>query len=480
MKWLRSIRVRFTGWYLIVLAILLVLLSVGLYLHLSYALRRNLDLGLVHQSEQLAAMPDIERIVEEGKSSAVLGELVAFYTRTDDGYKVVAPSPIESLIDKQWIDGAVAGRSIFVTVSNDDRLFRFYVALLRPPGISQIGPRSNDGLPSPPAAGQDRQLLSPTVLVIGRPMEIVTSPLVALRGTLVYAVPLTLLLSAGGGLFLVRRALVPVDRMIETARGIEEGDLDKRVAVSSHDELGRLAQTLNDMLERLAGAFQRQRRFTDDASHELRSPLSVIEAEVSLALRRERSVEDYRDALATVSEEAGKLKKLIDQLLALARGDANEQTLPLGTVDLAEMARETVAAMTPLAEEAGVRLVTRAPDAVTAIGRLADLRRLLTNLVDNAIRHTQAGGSVEVSVHSQVSDAELAVTDTGIGIPPDDLPHIFDRFYRVDRARSRASGGRGLGLAICKQIVEAHGGKIEVESTPNKGTRFSVRLPRHP
>lgn len=472
-----SIRARFTGWYLAVLTLLLSLLSVGLYLAVNLTLRRDLDRGLVHRAQQLIATRDIQRALSEGRFEGELEELVAFYTRTESGYDIVPTWPGESLVGEPSIDAALAGVPSFTTATTArGQIVRLYITPFRPPGASLL-PNAAD---RPSTALDDTPEQPPrasAVLVVGRPMDIVTSALGALRSTLLSAVPLTLLLSALGGLFLVRRALVPVDRMIETAQEIGESDLQKRIEVSSKDELGRLATTLNGMLSRLEEAFLRQRQFTDDASHELRSPLSVIEAEASLALRRERTAEDYRGALGTILEETSKLTRLIDQLLTLARGDAAPDPFPQENVDLAAVARDTVGVMRPLAEEAGVHLDIDAQHPAPMRGRASDLRRLLTNLMDNAIRHTPRGGDVQIRVRHAGATVTLAVMDTGTGIPAEHLPRIFDRFYRVDHARSNGRGGRGLGLAISKQIVEAHGGTIAVDSRPNDGTRFVVRFP---
>lgn len=243
----------------------------------------------------------------------------------------MATREIELLVEEAWIDVALSGRPSFETViASDGRRIRFRSAPLQPPGAPP--PASQDGRRDAPPADADRPV--PTVLVVGHPMEIVFSSLAALRNLLLIAVPLTLMLSAAGGLFLVRRALAPVDRMIETARGIEESDLDRRIGAGSKGELGRLAATLNAMPDRLERAFHRQRQFTGDASDELRTPLSVIEAEATLALRRERPPQDYRDALATISEEAQRMNRLIDQLLLLARADAGAHDLAFGVVDL--------------------------------------------------------------------------------------------------------------------------------------------------
>jgi len=269
--------------------------------------------------------------------------------------------------------------------------------------------------------------------------------------------------------------------MIETTRGIEESDLEGRVIVESDDELGRLARTLNAMLGRLERAFHRQRQFTDDASHELRSPLAVIEAEATLALRRDRGAADYRESLSVIAEESASMNRLIDQLLTLARGDAGEEAINCQQIDLANLITETVNVMHPLAEEKGLKLAAipsiREGPGIRVPGDETQLRRVLTNLVENAIRHTGIGGAITVSAERTESMIELRVRDTGCGISEDHLPHIFERFYRADTTRSRHSGGSGLGLAICMQIVQAHGGRITVESELGVGSSFVVLLP---
>ena len=474
----RSIRARFTGWYLVVLAILLALLSLGLYLHVSYTLRRDIDQGLTHRAEQLATMRDIRRIIEEGRFEQALGELVALYTRSEESYEIVSTHPIESSVDEAWIESAFDGTPVFASVDGEDgQALRIYVILFRVPGAPPARP-AGEG-PPPPLLREDGvqpEIVGPMVAVIGRPMDIVTSGLAALRGTLLIAVPLTLLLSAIGGLFLVRRALAPVDRMIETTRNIQEADLTGRVDVRANDELGRLAGTLNAMLERLERSFRRQRQFTDDASHELRSPLSVIEAEATLALRRERSPEDYRDALATIADESVGMNRLIDQLLTLARADAAKDELVTESVDLGAMARETAEAMRPVADEAGVTILDVDAPRGHVLGDPVRLRRVVANLVDNAIRYTAEGGRVMVSVRDEGGVVSLSVSDTGIGISPEHLAHVFERFYRADAARQRGAG-TGLGLSICRQVVREHGGSISVDSVEDEGTTFTVRLP---
>ncbi|MFC2095101.1 ATP-binding protein [Candidatus Bipolaricaulota bacterium] len=262
------------------------------------------------------------------------------------------------------------------------------------------------------------------------------------------------------------------------ARGIEETDLGGRVNVGSDDELGRLARTINAMLGRLERAFHRQRQFTDDASHELRSPLSVIEAEATLALRREREAEDYRESLSIIADESANMNRLIDQLLTLARGDAGEEAVTYQRFNLPTLISETVGTMLPLAEEKNVQLeADPSSGKIVVNGDETQLKRVLTNLIENAIRHTEAQDRITVCASQQGPIITCTVQDTGCGISAEHLPHIFERFYRADKARSRARGGSGLGLAICRQIVEAHGGSIVAESKIDVGTTFTIQLP---
>jgi signal transduction histidine kinase len=268
-----------------------------------------------------------------------------------------------------------------------------------------------------------------------------------------------------------------VDKIAQTAREIEENDLSQRINVNTRDELGRLAATLNEMIGRLEKAFQRQKQFTSDASHELRTPLAVIEAESSLVLQKERPPSDYRQSLETISQEATQMSSLIEQLLTLARADSGKEQWNFAEVSLSKLITNLSTDVEVLCEEKGLSFQLGQTQDLVVKGDEARLRGLFMNLLDNAIRYTPAPGTISVSLRREGQMAVAAVKDTGVGIPPEDIPFIFERFYRVDKSRSRAEGGTGLGLAICKHIAEAHEGKIEVRSQVGAGSTFSVWLP---
>jgi signal transduction histidine kinase len=231
------------------------------------------------------------------------------------------------------------------------------------------------------------------------------------------------------------------------------------------------------MIGRLEKAFQRQKQFTSDASHELRTPLAVIEAESTLALQKERPSSDYRQSLESISQESKQMSSLIDQLLTLARADAGKEQWNFAEVNLGNLITNLSTDIEVLCQEKGLSFQIGHTQDLVVKGDEARLRELFMNLLDNAIRYTPAPGTVSISLRREGQMAIVAITDTGVGIPAEDIPFIFERFYRVDKSRSRAEGGSGLGLAICQHIAEAHGGKIDVESQVGTGSTFSVWLP---
>jgi heavy metal sensor kinase len=291
------------------------------------------------------------------------------------------------------------------------------------------------------------------------------------------ATGLALGLALAGGWFLTTRALAPIDRISRVAAAVSASNLGQRIDRSQMEtELGRLAGTLNDAFDRLQAAFEQQTRFTTDASHELRTPLSVVANQAELALRRERQPEEYRDALQAVLQAARRMRSIVEDLLTLARADAGELSLRQDPLDFAALARETAELLAGEAERMGI-VVELDLHEVGLRGDRSRLQEMVTNLLANAIRYNRKGGRVTLRLRSETGRAHLDVSDTGIGIPLEEQALVFNRFHRVDKARSREAGGSGLGLAISRWIAEAHGGRILLESEPGVGTTFRVELP---
>jgi len=288
---------------------------------------------------------------------------------------------------------------------------------------------------------------------------------------------LLLLLSGVGGLFLAERTLKPVERITDIARGIGEGDLSRRIDVESDDELGRLSGTLNGMIGRLEEAFMKQRQFVADASHELRTPLAVIQAESSLVLEKSRTEPEYRKALELVSQEVSFMSDIVGKLLLLARSDAGSEPMDYININLTDLLTELVQDVEVLAQDKGLTLEVGPMESMTVRGDRTKLKQLFLNILDNAIRYTPAGGRVACTLVRQEGKAVASIVDSGIGITAEHMPFIFDRFYRVDKARTYAEGGTGLGLAIASSITKMHGGEIKAESREGAGTTLTVILP---
>jgi two-component system, OmpR family, sensor kinase len=290
--------------------------------------------------------------------------------------------------------------------------------------------------------------------------------------------PLALIAAGAAGWLLAGRALAPVARMSAIADGIGIEALDERVPVPpGRDELSGLASTLNHMLDRLETGVRAKRRLIADASHELQTPLAVMRTELDVSLAAGTLPEEATEVLESAREETDRMARIVRNLLTLARFDEGTLRLLRQTIDMRELATAAVDALATPAREASV--------AVTAGGVAAQvdadpeyLRVAIVNIVENAIKYAGRGATVTVDTHVAGTEAIISVADTGPGIPADDLPHIFDRFYRADRSRTHESGGSGLGLAISREIIEAHGGRLEVESEVGQGSRFSVALPR--
>jgi len=286
--------------------------------------------------------------------------------------------------------------------------------------------------------------------------------------------PLLAAMAGVGGYFLAAHALSPIDKITRTARRISAQDLSYRLDLArTDDEVGRLAATFDEMLGRLDSAFQRERQFTADASHELRTPLAAMSAILSVVREKKRTPEEYEQALSDIAEESDRLRALTEDLLQLARGDLGRPAVRV-PVNLSELLSDVADAMRPLAEAKDLTLLCHAATGLTTEGDSDNLIRLFVNLLDNAIKYTMHG-AVTLTAERDLAGVTITVADTGPGISPEHLPHIFDRFYRVETAR--ASRGSGLGLAIARDIVSAHGGTISAASALGRGTTLTVHLP---
>ena len=452
------IRLRLTGWYFTIFAAFLCLFGLYAYFAMGNSVYRTVDDELRDRVDGVRGL--IQRVVvdEPGDLHSELRE-----------HSELQPGALLQVSDQQ-------GNWVYRS-----RLMNVY-GVPRTQGISVA--------PSTFLAGDvPLRVLSAEVQVGNQSYDVqVAAPLDEFYGAqrrfetvLVVSIPIFLLCAAAVGYWMSARALAPVDRITMTARTIGARNLSNRLEVpQTRDELQRLSETLNGMLERLEKAFRQITQFTADASHELRTPISLMRTEAEITLSKPRSADEYREAFANVYAELESTSELVEKLLILARADSGAETLQNGTVDFAEILREVCHKGRVLAERKDISFREYIPAQPLWIrGEANSLRRLFLILIDNAIRYTLPGGSVEVTgdLSGDTPSALGVVRDTGIGIASEDLPHIFERFYRADKARSHESGGVGLGLSIGRWIAEAHGGTIEVESSPGNGSVFLVQLP---
>jgi heavy metal sensor kinase len=452
-----SIRWRLTLWYGAVLAAVLSVFGAAVYLMMRHTLLARTGTGMGMESTEVAEE------VARSRDRSTLGTWLERRFSRHPGYDIQVSTPGgTALFRSERIKEAGLPRPSNPTTAGDSTFENF------------AGRSGHARLLSRLVPGPD----GPLVLRIAAPLAADDHELSELLTVLLLAGPLALGLALGGGYLLARRALAPVDRMAAEAEQITATRLDRRLDVPNpDDELGRLGATLNGMIARLERSFEETRRFTADAAHELRTPLAVMRNVAEVALRSPREPEHYRRVLGDVLEEVERLTRLAEQLLFLCREDAGLVSLAKTEVRLDDLARDAAEHMGVVAEAKGLTLETGRLTPCAVKADEDQLRRLLFNLLDNAIKFTQAGGSVRVGLERSDERALLTVADTGAGIPAEHLPHVFERFYRVDPARGLEGGGTGLGLAICRSVAEAHGGHLRVESEVGRGTRVRVEMP---
>lgn len=473
-----SIRFRLTLWFVLILAVVLAVFSV--YIYLSQARDLQFDAAarmrdkFVHVQDYLQRAQwdpaDLSAGTVPGSTEPLQkGDVLILADITGSvlqqwGQQISASDPMWKAlpdIGSQHPDGSIFEHRASVIGQNEQPVPTDYLFVMTP--VVRGG-----------------QLLG--FLVLGSKSDLAVQ---SRRLTVSLAVGSLAMLAMAflGGLWLADRAMRPVSQIALAAREISEGDLDRRIHLRGRDELARLAQTFDDMIGRLQAALNRQRRFTADASHELRTPLTIINLEAGRALSSRRTSEEYRRALEIVEAEGGRMARLVNDLMTLARMDMGEAILKLEELDLGEVAREAVERLQPLAAERSVKLGAGDLDSLCIRGDRQYLLQMASNLLENGIKYAGSGQSVRIEVRHEDGRALVRVSDTGPGIPVEHLPLLFDRFYRVDAARSQngvdptSPSGSGLGLSIVAWIVKVHGGTIHVDSKINAGTTVEVTFP---
>ena len=455
---IRSLRFRLALWYFCTVAVICSLAAVGYWFAIASALNGALDQGLRYRLIGLRHfLEDVEpqgteEIASRLKEISKIGELYQVF----DARGVL-------IAESQGLARHGVPRQLPQDLGSDIRYGRG--------GTEDF----------PLRLAWQRVTIGEHTLTLGAadPQRKFEGVLRAFTSIVLLSTPFILALATLCGLWLGRRALAPVARIADDARAISESSLSSRLAVpDSRDELQQLSETLNEMLGRIEHSFTRVQQFTADASHELRAPMTLIYTAAEYSLRRERSREELVASMEKILRESRRTTALIDDLLLLARGDAGRETGELKWMDAAPLVRDAAeqAKAMGAAKKIHVNLQLES-DGLPITADETRLRRLLLILVDNAVKFTPLGGSVTVEGRKDATDVVMSVVDTGAGISPADLPHIFERFWRADKVRSRESGGTGLGLPIAKQIAEQHGATIGVYSEVGRGSAFTVRLP---
>ena len=476
-----TIQARLTTWFATAVAIILAGFTVAVYMSRRSALYQELDRRIESEADLtagiLAGVARAGGIVSRDDSTGhpVLAQELGATLEAVPDFLVILPA-------KDSVPLFASTESIALTYEKFQQLRRIMVAAqgLRQEGTLTLAP---DG----PRLRYIVRPLGPevtqggAVLVAVRPGRVELG-LKQTLSTFLLILPFGVLAAYVIGSWIARRALAPVDQITNEVREITDGrSLHRRLpSTMVKDELGRLADTLNQMMDRLERSFSALRRFTADASHELKTPLTVLRAGVERAITTPRLPQESLESLEEVLQEINRMTELVDTLLTLARADEGTVGLHREPVDLRQLVEETRETGDLLAEDAGVTMKVEAPlEPVVVAVDASRIRQLVLNLLTNAVKYTPSGGRVTLWLERDDGRVKLGVSDTGIGIASGDLPHVFDRFWRADTARTRTSErpGVGLGLAICKWIAEAHGGSIDVQSRPGRGTTFTVTLP---
>jgi len=478
---LDSVRVRLTLWYTAVVAVVLVLLAVLTYFLYARNIAQRTDSNLVELADAFATTFNAEladEIGPDGPRKAAREAMVEH--RFHDVLFVFQDSEGHPLLSSLDLPSAA--------LSNEHLTAELFVS----PGFQTVASLAGSPHPFRTIHGRRdvfRSYVRPLsaagrtfILVALQSLHPQRELLGDIRDSFLWIIPIALLLAALGGYFLARKSLAPVASMASKARTIGAANLHDRLGVANQrDELGQLAISFNELLDRLEDSFERQRRFIADASHELRTPVAILRGESEVTLSRpDRSPAEYREALTILRDESQRLAHIIEDLFTLTRADAGQYPITSRDFYLDELASDVLRHTRSLALAKQITLSPSIEPELLFHGDEALIRRLFLNLLDNAIKYTREGGAVTLECKKQAAQYLISVTDNGPGILPDLQPRIFERFFRADKARSRSetdSGGAGLGLSIARWIAEAHHGQLELARSDASGTTFTVTLP---
>lgn len=488
-----SIKTRLTLWYTVILCGTLILFGTVAFFTAETQLFKNLDLSLSNEVVWLKNFiePKAKRVrlkkqrslqTRQEADSILLAKKVS---RTKEQFIVEEDTTEFDVIWNQIYEHTLLSQKkqlIQIEDRNGDLLYKSYSLGEGTLSFESIPVNTtklvtiydSSGRPLRLAIYQSRY----AKILVAYPESDVYEVLNSLFSVLLLLVPVVVLVSILGGYFLSNRSLRPVENINLTARSITATNLNQRLQKGIvDDEISRLADTINEMFDRLQQSFEQMKQFSADASHELRTPLTIIRGEIELALSSKQSVEEYRRTLASVLEETIRLSTITDDLLTLAQSERNDLQFNKETISITSIITELFEDITLLASEKSIQITKKQIDEIQIVGDSIRLRQLFLNILDNSIKYTQPNGNVSISLLQKDGFAEFIVEDSGIGIAIDDLTKIFDRFYRVDKGRSRSQGGTGLGLSIANWIAKIHNGKISVQSEIGKGSTFIISIP---
>lgn len=458
---MHSIRFRLAAWYFVSIAALLALFGIGAWLAMRSSVRAAVDHDLQQRIRDVKGF--LAQELDQGETELL--EELQEHSQLGLGGGLLQLSDARGRL--LFRSGRLKSLSVDLpTPSPSDRTVRFTSLRV---GTSNVR-----------AAAQTVEVSGhPFIIQVAEPMQEFDESAGRFESVLLLLAPIFLILATAGGFWMSSRALAPVDRITDEARAISAASLAARLNVPPvEDELARLARTLNQMLDRIEAELKRIVQFTADASHELRAPLTLIQAAAEFSLRRERPREELVDALRKILRESEHTSRLVDHLLLLARADSHADTAELGPTDVSSTGRQVSELVSTLAKAKNIDFSAEIPrDTLLTNGDERLLEQLWLILLDNAVKYTPAGGRIRFAMHPANSRMEVSVSDTGIGISSEDLPYVYDRFWRADKARSRDAGGAGLGLSIARWIVHRHCGQIEIDSSPGHGSQVRVWLP---